>query len=190
MTGANFEAAMPTILLHEGGNSENRHDPGGVTNFGISLRFLLKTGDIDKDGWPDGDINHDGDIDAEDIRQLSEADATKLYRQYFWDKNHYENIHDQDIATKVFDLAVNMGSYAANRVLQRAVRSAIGLRLVEDGIMGQKTFTAVNLAKPPILLAAIKSEAAGFYRAIRYKGSRFFMTGWLNRAHSDMVKPV
>ena len=34
-----FELAIPIVLKHEGGFADNPADPGGATNFGISLRF-------------------------------------------------------------------------------------------------------------------------------------------------------
>lgn len=183
-----LELALPTIWLHEGRYSNHASDPGGRTNFGISLRFLLKTGDLDNDSWLDGDINHDGIIDAHDIRALTEEKATTLYNLYWWQPNSYEKINDQDIATKVFDLAINMGAMGSHKILQRAIRSANGVHLKEDGILGSSTLQAANDCHPPLLLAALKSEAAGYYRNIRYRGSEDYLNGWLNRAYSNSVK--
>jgi len=182
-----FERAIPTVLYHEGRYVDHPCDPGGATNFGISLRFLMQTGDLNCDGWRDGDINQDGVINAEDIKALSEERATELYRIYFWIKNNYGEIEDQAIATKIFDLAVNMGSYSANKVAQQAVRAASGLSLATDGIMGSQTFRGINYCKPNLLMVALKSEAAGYYRSIRYNGSKDFIKGWLNRAYSNVI---
>jgi len=187
---ADFKQAIPTIFLHEGRYVDSKSDPGGATNFGISLRFLMSIGDLDKDGWPDGDINHDGIINAEDIKMLTKDRAANMYRMYFWDKNRYDLIHDQKVATKVFDLAVNMGSYAAHKIAQRAVRSAVGIQLLEDGAFGKKTLMAIEMAKPEIMMVALKSEAAGYYRSIKYKGATDYIKGWLNRAYSDVILGV
>ncbi len=183
-----LKLAMPTIFTHEGRYVNNPSDPGGMTNFGISLKFLLQTGDLDKDGWLDGDVNRDGKLTSEDIRAMKEPDAARLYDLYFWSKQCYGVINDQSVATKVFDFAVNMGSVGANRCLQRAVRAAnSSIILLDDGVFGAKTQEAVNMASPIKLLAALKSEAAGYYRSIKFKGSQDFLKGWLNRAYSDMV---
>jgi lysozyme family protein len=178
-----LELAMPTIFRHEGLFSMHPNDPGGATNFGISLRFLLKTGDLDNDGIPDGDVDGDGDIDIDDIKKMSPDKSTQLYDLYFWKPNNYGQINDQLIATKVFTLNINMVYRGANKCLQRAVRAASKINLSTDGVIGQKTLNAVNSADPKILLAALKSEAAGYYRAIKYAGSEDFLTGWLNRAY-------
>lgn len=187
---AEFKSALPTIMHHEGWYSNHPSDPGKATKFGVSLRFLMNTGDLDSDGWIDGDINHDGNIDIEDVKCLTVEKASDIYRLYFWDKNKYELIHDQAIATKIFDLSVNMGSYAAHKVAQRAVRAACGLRLQQDGILGLRSFTAINMCKPELLMVALKSEAAGYYRSIKYKGSEDFLKGWLNRAYAAIILDI
>lgn len=185
---ADFEKAIKTILAHEGKISSNPSDPGGATSFGISLRFLYDTGDLDNDGWPDGDINHDRKIDWKDVMEMTEEKARHFYFYYFWIKNSYDKIESQKIATKIFDFAVNMGSYAANKIAQRAIRASCGLRLTEDGIMGAKTIAAIRMCKPDLLFVALKSEAAGYYRSIRYAGATNFIDGWLRRAYDNIVE--
>jgi len=54
---ARFEDALPTVLRHEGLYSEDPADPGGATNYGISLRFLRQLGDTDGDGFAEGDLD-------------------------------------------------------------------------------------------------------------------------------------
>ncbi len=182
---ASLEIALPTVFLHEGRYVDRKSDPGGATNYGISLRFLVTTGDLDHDGWIDGDINQDGKVDIEDIKAMAEKDAAKLYNQYFWRPNNYDEITAESIATKIFDLAINIGSRAANKCAQRAVRACKGKLLIEDdGIIGAKSIEAINSINHIILLPAIRSEAAGYYRQIKYKGSSDYIKGWLNRAYA------
>lgn len=184
---SDFIQALPTIFKHEGRYANLVNDPGGSTQFGISLRFLLQAGDLDKDGMPDGDINKDGNINVEDVKALTQDRAADFYLTSFWNKNRYNIINDQRIATKIFDLAVNMGSYAAHKIAQRAVRAATGIKLLEDGVLGFNTFSAINKANSDLLYVALKSEAAGYYRSIKYNGSKDFINGWLNRAYADVI---
>lgn len=184
---SDFLAAMPTIFKHEGRFSDDANDPGGATDYGISLRFLKSLGDLDKDGWPDGDINHDGECNVEDIKALGRVDAERLYKAYFWDKAGYDRIHSQVVATKLFDLAVNVGLTGAHKIAQRAVRAATGLNLPDDGIMGLRSIAGLNMSTSVILLVAIKAEAAGYYRSIKFKGSEKYINGWLNRAYANPV---
>jgi lysozyme family protein len=173
---SNFDTAIITVLKHEGGYVNDPQDPGGATNFGISLKYLHSLGDL----WSHFDFDFDGDVDAEDIKKMTKEEAIEIYRQYWWDKNQYERILNQQIATKVFDLAVNMGSVQAHKCMQRAIRSVSGDLLVEDGILGSKSIQALNTANPNELLAAYRSEVAGFYRSLNKPK---YINGWLNRAY-------
>lgn len=174
-----WERAVETVLAHEGAFVSDPRDPGGATNWGISLRFLRAQGaDL-------GDVDGDGDIDAEDVRRLPQDVAVELYRREFWDRYLYGRL-PEPVASKVFDLAVNMGPSSAHRCLQRACR-ACGFELVEDGVIGQETRRVCGSVSPPAALAAaLRSEAAGFYRLLVARRPAFeaFETGWLNRAYS------
>lgn len=192
---SNFDNALPTILEHEGGFVDNIHDPGGATNFGISIRYLQGRGDLDGDGFQDGDIDRDGDIDAADIKAMGETDAAKFYKTGFWYPGKYGLINDQDLATKAFDLGVNMGVKQGAKCIQRALQ-ATGENVKDDGAIGPATLAAINQADALVVLAATRSEAAGFYRALILRNSALrkrmvdvpdfsvFKKGWLRRAYS------
>jgi lysozyme family protein len=162
---SDFHLAIPTILTHEGGYIDHPQDPGGATNFGISWHFLQRL----------PTYQH-----IKDIRELTFATAVTIYQTEWWERYHYANISNQILATKLLDLAVNMGGPQAHICLQRAIRAATGNRLSEDGILGMQSFTAVNAADPSSLLAAFKSEVAGFYRLLHQPP---FEKGWLARAY-------
>ncbi|MDX1901873.1 MAG: glycosyl hydrolase 108 family protein [Gammaproteobacteria bacterium] len=178
---SNFDTAILTVLRHEGLYVNDPQDAGGATNYGVSLRWLKSIGDLNSDGFLDGDLDHDGDVDLFDVKNMTRDDAIKLYRQYWWDNFPYEKIVNQLIGTKLFDLAVNMGSKPSHKCLQRAIRAASGLHLLEDGILGTKSLEAINAANADTLLAAYRSEAAGFYRSLNKPK---YIEGWLNRAYS------
>ncbi len=192
---SNFDLALPVILKHEGGFVDNVHDPGGATNYGISLRYLQGRGDLDGDGFADGDIDRDGDVDADDIVAMNEADAAQFYKTGFWYPGKYGLINDQDLSTKAFDLGVNMGIKQGAKCLQRAVCAGWS-PIKDDGVIGPATIAAINLADPLVILAATRSEAAGFYRALILRNSALrkrmvdvpdfsvFKKGWLRRAYS------
>lgn len=191
---SNFDLALPIILKHEGGFVDNKHDPGGATNYGISLRYLQARGDLDGDGFDDGDIDRDGDVDANDIKVMDEADAAKFYKTGFWYPGKYGLINDQELSTKAFDLGVNMGIKQGARCVQRALLAA-GTSVADDGAIGPLTIAAINVVDPSVLLAATRSEAAGFYRALILRNSALrkrmvdvpdfsvFKNGWLRRAY-------
>jgi lysozyme family protein len=180
-----FDLAMPVVLSHEGGISLDPDDPGGATKYGISLRFLHGLADKSNQDHRDVDFNGDGHVDTDDIRSLKQEDAAAIYRRQFWDRFRYGRIHAQCIATKLFSLSVNMGFHAAHCCIQNAVRAASTKELVVDGVIGHKSIDAINKANPAILLAALKSEAAGKYRIIadRNPKLRKYLKGWLNRSY-------
>jgi lysozyme family protein len=160
-----FLKAFDYMLKHEGGYVNDSADPGGETRYGISKR-----------SYPN--LN---------IKDLTLDQAREIYHRDFWTKAKCESINDENIATKFFDLAVNMGINQAVKLIQRALRAA-GTQVVEDGVIGPITLAAINKADPTDLLAALKSEAAGYYRLIAQANpsQKKFLDGWLNRAY-DIV---
>lgn len=182
---AEFVPAWEELLKEEGGLVDHPNDPGGITNFGISLRWALQTDDRDRDGFQDADINRDGKVNADDIRQLTKARTASLYRAYWWDEYRYGQIEDQALASRVFSMSVNMGASRAHKLLQRAV-GACAPRITVDGLLGPKSRSAIACCHPGALLAALKAEQAGFYRLLAATKPRFkpFLQGWLNRAYA------
>lgn len=180
----NFPQALAVLLNHEGGFVNDPDDPGGATKYGVSLRTVARL-DANLDGLLDFDLDGDGDVDADDIRAMTPDKAAEYYRRQWWDKNGYGRINSPEIATKVFDLAVNMGATQAHKCLQRAIRAS-WFPTADDGVFGPQTLSSTNAAEPRSLLAALKSEAAGFYRTIAATSpkSAKYLAGWLTRAYS------
>lgn len=169
-----FEAAIPVILAHEGGWSDDPADPGGATKYGISLRFLREQG---------LDLDHDGDIDATDVRGLTPQQAAALYRERFWDRYGYGQIADSQVATKVMDVAVNLGPKRAHRLLQRALREC-GETVEVDGVLGSKTIAATNRCEARELLLELVYQHTGYYNTLVALKPRFekYANGWRRRA--------
>lgn len=177
MDSLKFRFCVEKVLKHEGGFVDDPVDTGGATNYGVSLRWLRSLG-------TEGDIDGDGDVDWRDVKGLTREQAIELYRTKWWAPYAYESIANIGVCAKAFDLAVNMGSSQAHRLLQRAVRAAGG-KVVEDGKFGPKTLEAVNAADGRSLLCALRSEAAGYYRGlvVAKQEREKWLNGWLNRAY-------
>lgn len=161
---AKFLAAVEVVLRHEGGYVNHPDDPGGETNFGITKRTYPHL----------------------DIKALTKQDAIKIYHQDWWLRYGYDRITDPDVATKTFDLSVNMGPGGGHRILQRAVNLTMNEHLIVDGIIGPLTIAATNKADPEKVLQAMRFLAAEYYYHIAKKrpASRTFLMGWLNRAYA------
>jgi len=177
----NFTIALERTLKHEGGYNDVKGDAGGATNHGISLRFLK---DLHKTAhWVDFD--KDGDVDAQDIKNLTKEDAGKIYHSEFWLKNKCDKIIDVNIAAKLFDMSVNMGCKQAARLLQAALKLS-GFDVTVDGILGPKTIDAVNKSIPEDLKVFIVYECINFYLNLVQANPTYkkFIKGWLKRAVS------
>jgi lysozyme family protein len=180
---SNFDKAIKLILKHEGGYVNNPNDNGGPTAFGVSLAFLKGCGDL-------GDFDHDGDVDIEDIKNMTVDQATLIYKTQWWDKYKYSAVTDLTIATKIFDFSVNMGSSRAHKLLQTSLNKAFGLKLTVDGVLGNATFSMINAVKDGSgeqqLLDAYCNEAWMFYQQLILNNPKFkvFEKGWKNRAYS------
>lgn len=178
---ANYSEIIPIILKHEGGLTNDPADRGGITNYGISLRFAQSTKnkallDVDKDG----------DIDADDIRKLTKEQAIKIYKMYFWDKPFKLDEEPSDkVALILFDAAVNHGNGGAVSLTQKALNS-MGYKLDVDGLIGPKTLGALRSADPDKFVDAFLSVREKYYYAIVAKNSsqKVFLKGWLNRIAS------
>lgn len=160
-----FLQAIEVVLSHEGGYVNDPADPGGETKFGICKRSYPYL----------------------DIRNLTREQAIEIYRRDWWERYGYERIKELDVATKVFDLAVNMGASSAHRCLQRALHACGQRHVVIDGIIGPQTIAACNQVTPPAaLLVGLRAEAAAHYRQLiaRNETLKRFEKGWLNRAYA------
>ena len=159
-----FLRAVEVVLEHEGGYVNDPHDPGGETKYGIS-----------KLSYP-----------HLDIANLTREQAIEIYRRDWWDTYGYWRFASPDIAIKVFDLSVNVGPRRAHVMLQRALH-AVGRRdVVVDGIIGPQTISAANAAPPDALLAALRAEAAAYYRQLieRNPTLKKYERGWMRRAYA------
>lgn len=181
-----FDRALASVMAHEGGYVNHPKDPGGATNFGISLRFLKSMGHQLPDVGLYGDLDGDGDIDADDIKLIDRGFASDVYRRCWWDRYGYDRIINEGAAIKLLDFGVNMGNKRAVVNLQRAVRAASRRKVVDDGVLGPMTVAAVNQCADEPLTCAYMSECAGYYRLL---DKPWFLKGWLNRAYNRDYLP-
>lgn len=171
-----FERCVKAILEHEGGLSKHPKDPGGTTNWGVSLRLLKQIG---------LDINLDGHIDEFDVINLQRHQAEEIYYKWWWNRYGYNRIHAIDVCEKVFDLAVNMGSVQAHKLLQRALNHIARFSLVDDGIIGTKTLRACNsISHGLVVRQKLRLQAKQFYLDLIESKPELavFKKGWLKRA--------
>jgi type VI secretion system secreted protein VgrG len=161
---ADFAKALAYVLAHEGGWADDPADPGGATNYGITLKTARRYGIADKAA----------------LRAITKERVAEIYEAGYW---RFGDINDQRVATKLFDMAVNMGMEAAVKVLQRGLW-AMDADVIIDGALGPATLAASNMADPDDLLGWLCSLSAQHYGDIvaRRPASAKFLKGWLRRA--------
>ena len=148
---ADFSKFFPKLLIYEGGYTDHPNDKGGPTKYGITLSDWIKYGyDVDKDG----------DIDKYDLKNISTKDAEKIAKSKYWDKVKGDEIKSQSVAEFIADWAYNSGIGISVKKTQRL------LGLVDDGILGNKTLTAINSADPETLFNRLKASRLAFVRSI------------------------
>ncbi|MEM9319527.1 MAG: holin-associated N-acetylmuramidase [Pseudomonadota bacterium] len=122
------------IVGREGGFVNDPDDPGGATNYGVTIGTLRRLGlDLDKDG----------DIDVGDVRKLSHSQAVDIFVEHYHNRPRIGELPDS-LRASVFDMYVNAGSNAVV-ILQRLLRE-MGHKIDVDGIIGPQTIAASNAA--------------------------------------------
>lgn len=115
------------IVAREGGYVNDPDDPGGATNYGVTIHTMRRLG-LDLDG--------DGTVSAEDVKRLSRDQAVDIFvRHYF----HQPGIAQlpECIQASVFDMYVNAGGNAV-KILQRLLRD-MAYEIAVDGAIGPQT---------------------------------------------------
>ena len=162
-----FRLIASHTLKWEGGYVWDRQDPGGETNMGISKR-----------AYPD-----------KDIKSLTYEEVLAIYYQDYYLPSGAALIESLPLASKHYDLCVNMGTRTATRLLQRAANGVGLTRLAEDGRPGPLTLQVVNACDPAQLLAGLIVVAKDRYRAIIQKRptSQKYWRGWMNRLEDTLI---
>ena len=207
-----FETAHAFTAQWEGGLTDHPADPGGLTNYGVSLRWVQDLALQARqeclrqhkscDNCPDIrtpncaycglDLDMDGDVDADDIRACTQAQAAALFKKHFWDALGCAAL-PLPLAVVLYDGAVNMGPGRSVRQMQRGM-NAVGetqldhyVSIIEDGISGSRTAElAEALAAANLHWFAARQILRlrdAFYRDLAAKrpSLKVFLEGWRNR---------
>ena len=105
-----------------------------------------------------------------------------FYHAHFWNQ-WYEQLASDEVAKRVFDMAVNGGEGASVRILQNAVNS-IAPPLSVDGRLGPYTIQAVNHTAPDALVAAFQKVRITHYQFIvaANEEDAQYLAAWATRA--------
>jgi lysozyme family protein len=155
---ARFDACMPFIFKAEGGYSDTPGDPGGPTNFGITLATLKAY-----EGSPN--------LTAQDVKNLTPAKAKEIYRSNYWNRMQCGAL-PAGLDLEVFDFGVNAGPGEAVKALQRIVG------VTADGSIGPITLAAIGQFKPRDLISQYSEARLAYYKGLN---NPEFEQGWTAR---------
>lgn len=162
-----FEDCVALVLAHEGGFVDDPRDPGGATNYGISLRYARTQGSLlDMDG--------DGDVDKADIVLVTPEKAKMVYRNWFWRDVRAEEL-PAGVDMVMFDYAVNSGAGRAIKSLQKH----LGIQV--DGVLGPATMAAIKAATPESVILGVTRERIKFLSSLRTWET--YKNGWSRRVN-------
>jgi lysozyme family protein len=155
-----FEEALAKTLNFEGGYSNNRLDPGGRTNYGVTQRtydaYRTTTGQA-----------------KQDVALIGDEEVRAIYLQDYWNPCNCDELPEK-LAFAVFDMAVNSGVWNAKLALQRAAK------VQQDGVIGPQTIAAVQ--EPDIVIAFLRQRAALVAEILVERPSQVvFAHGWIVR---------
>jgi lysozyme family protein len=152
------------VLVHEGGYSNHPSDPGGPTNWGITIhdaRAYWKT-----------------EATAADVRSMPVEVAKDIYRSKYWDAMRCDDL-PAGVDYAVFDYGVNSGIGRAVRVLQRLAGTNV------DGEVGPDTIAATARTAAVKLINQICDERLAFLQGLETWG--VFGKGWGRRVREVRV---
>ena len=157
---ANFQKYLPKLLAIEGGYVAN--DNGQPANRGI----LKATWDA-------------YGIKGKSLRDITKADAEKVYKKYYWDHFSADYIANQALAEIVVDFGVNSGPRNAAKM----VREAMGLPQGE-GAWTASVLDLLNKSNAADLHGKIKAKREQHYQWLAKKDPKKYgddLRGWLRR---------
>lgn len=170
---SDFNLAMKTVLMHEGGFSNAPEDSGGPTRYGITqadyTAYLKRPATI------------------ADVQNMPLADAMAIYKSKYWDQMQLDAITNATIATVIMDQGVLRGTGTIIKTVQNALKFP---PLECDGLIGPQTIAAINNFPDSKLLATnilFLCQAAYIQICVNKPNQLAFLMGWVNRTQ-DLLR--
>lgn len=154
-----YDEALQRLLVHEGGYTNHPSDPGGPTNFGITIfdyRKYVKPG-----------------ATAADVKAMRLDEAKAIYKAKYWDAQRCDEL-PVGLDYAVFDYGVNSGIGRSGKVLRRIVKLSDATSVVNNDVL-----QAVKQYDSRNLITTMCDERLRFLKAL--KTWPVFGAGWGRR---------
>lgn len=174
------------IIAREGGYVNDPDDPGGATNWGVTIHTMRRLG---------LDLTGDGRVTPADVRQLTRRQAVDIFITHYFERPGIAGL-PKTLQSSVFDMYVNAGGNAV-KILQRLLRE-MGQTVSVDGAIGPQTCAAAHAAAdlaPTYIADAYAIARRNYYFRLadkRVASRKYARTrsggkgGWIRRAEEFM----
>jgi len=169
----NWMRSLESMLVSEGGFSDDPRDPGNRLPDGRPGSTMLGVTQANWERWVGRQVTH------EEMRKLTPEKVAPFYKRKYWDACKCDEL-PVGLDYLVFDLAVNAGPGRASKMLQTAVGAT------PDGIIGPRTLAAVRAMNPEELISKFSDAKTEFYKSLPTFPT--FGKGWLNRVAAVKIK--
>lgn len=167
---ANYESCLALLKAHEGGYTDDPKDPGGPTNWGITIadfrHYVMAT------------------ATAADVRAMTWDQARAVYRPKYWLACRCDQL-EGGVDYAVFDYGVNSGVGRVGVVLRRLLGMQDNTSAIDDLVV-----EAARRRNAKDLADALCAERLAFLRTLSTFGH--FGAGWTRRvfdvrAYADKI---
>jgi lysozyme family protein len=157
-------AVMARVFAHEGGYTNHPKDPGGPTNWGITITDARLYGE--EFGWV-------ANPTVADIQAMPKWFAEKVYDKKYWDAERCDEL-PPGVDYAVCDYGINSGIGRSGKVLRRLVGLPDDTSKITNEVIA-----AVNKRDPKALVGAICDERLLFLKGLKTWPD--FGNGWGRR---------
>ncbi|HWM49489.1 MAG TPA: glycosyl hydrolase 108 family protein [Xanthobacteraceae bacterium] len=159
MAAANFSECLRRLLAYEGGYANHPSDPGGPTNFGITISDYRRY------------VNPNAA--ASDVKAMHADVARAIYRTHYWDALRCDDL-PPGIDASIFDYGVNSGVGRSGKVLRRV----LGLP-ASDYRVTAEVLAALTKRDTHAIINAVNDERMRFLKSLKTWPT--FGAGWSRR---------
>ncbi len=161
-----FQKALKITLSFEGGYSNDKADPGGATNKGITQEVYDK-------------YRLERKLNIHSVKEISQSEMEQIYLNKYWVPGSCALLHPP-IGVFHFDTCAHLGLNQAGKLLQRA----IGIQEKNvDGIIGEHSLAVAEIIPSSVTIIKYVNLRIDFYKKIISQNPILakFKNGWINR---------